>query len=119
MVFHGIGAGSGEHPWLPIVTQVIDLLSVLPVLYFTEGRTPRFPFFVVFTLNAGIRWGGWSAWSVSIYSVLVYGWLLLEKMPAELDLNNDLMRLGYSSSSAPSAATWPSIVGGERRSSGP
>jgi signal transduction histidine kinase len=89
-------ARTRPRPWLPIVTQVIDLLWVLPVLYFTEGaNTPFFPFFVVFTLNAGIRWGGWGAWSVSFYNVLVYGWLLLQHTPAELDLNNDLMQLGY------------------------
>ena len=84
-----------SRPWLPIVSQVIDLLWVIPVVYFTEGaNTPFFPFFVVFTLNAGVRWGGWGAWAVSLYSVLVYGWLLFEKRPGELDLNNDLMRLG-------------------------
>jgi signal transduction histidine kinase len=89
-------ARTRTRPWLPITTQVIDLLWVLPVLYFTEGaNTPFFPFFVVFTLNAGIRWGGSGAWAVSVYSLLVYGWLLLEKAPAELNLNNDLMQLGY------------------------
>lgn len=83
-------------PWLPITTQVIDLLWVLPILYFTEGaNTPFFPFFVVFTLNAGVRWGGRGAWAVSLYSVLAYGWLLFGKTPTELDLNNDLMRVGY------------------------
>jgi signal transduction histidine kinase len=85
-----------SRPWLPVTTQVIDLLWIVPVLYFTEGaNTPFFPFFVVFTLNAGVRWGGWGAWAVSLYSLLVYGFLLFEKEPAELDLNNDLMRMGY------------------------
>src|SRR5262249_44180540 len=48
-----------------------------------------------FTLNAGIRWGGRGAWAVSLYSLIVYGWLLLVETPTELNLNNDLMRLGY------------------------
>jgi len=81
-------------PWLPLATQVVDLLWVAPVLYFTEGaNTPFFPFFVIFTLTAGIRWGMWAAWAVTGYSLVVYTVLLVETHP--LDLNNDLMRLGY------------------------
>jgi signal transduction histidine kinase len=94
VVFHI--ARTRSWAWLPIVTQLVDLLWVLPVLHFTEGaNTPFFPFFVAFTLNAGVRWGGVGAWAVSVYSLLAYGWLLFQKAPAELDLNNDLMRLGY------------------------
>lgn len=83
-------------PWLPVVTQTMDLLWVVPIIYFTEGaNTPFFPFFVTFMLNAGIRWGGWGSWAVTAYSVAVYGSLLFVETPTELNLNNDLMRLGY------------------------
>jgi signal transduction histidine kinase len=83
-------------PWLPISTQIIDLLWVPPAVHFTEGaNTPFFPFFVIFTLNAGIRWGMWGAWAVTAYSLIVYGSLLFVEPPTPLNLNNDLMRLGY------------------------
>jgi signal transduction histidine kinase len=83
-------------PWLPLTTQLVDLLWVPPVLYFTEGaNTPFFPFFVVFTLTAGIRWGRWASWLVTAYSLVVYVCLLFVETPTPLDLNNDLMRLGY------------------------
>ncbi|PWU20935.1 MAG: hypothetical protein C5B48_11850 [Candidatus Rokuibacteriota bacterium] len=87
---------SRPRPWLPITTQVLDLAWIPPVLYFTEGaNTPFFPFFVIFTLSAGMRWGLWGSWAVTIYSLIVYGWLLFVETPTPLNLNNDLMRLGY------------------------
>jgi signal transduction histidine kinase len=89
-------ARRAPRPWLPLFTQVVDLLWVAPVLYFTEGaNTPFFPFFVIFTLTAGIRWGMWAAWAVTAYSLVVYTTLLLVATPHPLDLNNDLMQLGY------------------------
>jgi signal transduction histidine kinase len=94
VVFHL--ARGAPRPRLPLHTQVVDLLWVAPVLYFTEGaNTPFFPFFVIFTLTAGIRWGMWAAWAVTAYSLVVYTTLLLVATPHPLDLNNDLMQLGY------------------------
>jgi signal transduction histidine kinase len=94
VVFHL--ARGAPRPRLPLFTQAVDLLWVAPVLYFTEGaNTPFFPFFVVFTLTAGIRWGMWAAWAVTAYSLVVYTTLLLVATPHPLDLNNDLMQLGY------------------------
>jgi signal transduction histidine kinase len=87
---------SGPRPRLPLVTQVIDLLWILPVVYFTEAaNTPFFVFFVTFTLSAGLRWGSWASWAVMAYSLAVYVVLLFVETPTPLDLNNDLMRLGY------------------------
>ncbi len=83
-------------PWLPLGTQVIDLLWIVPVVYFTEAaNSPFFPFFVTFTFTAGIRWGRWASWAVCLYSLVVYAFLLLVETPTPLDLNNDLMRIGY------------------------
>jgi len=83
-------------PWLPLTTQLIDLLWIPPVLLFTEaGNTPYFPFFVVIMLTAGIRWGLWASWAVTIYSLMVYAVLLLVEPPTPLDLNNDVMQLSY------------------------
>jgi signal transduction histidine kinase len=89
-------ARTGPRPWLPLTTQVVDLLWILPVVYFTEAaNTPFFVFFVTFTLSAGLRWGLWASWAVTVYSLVVYGALLFVETPTPLDLNNDLMRIGY------------------------
>jgi signal transduction histidine kinase len=86
----------GPSRWLPIVTQVVDLFWVPPVLYFTEGaNTPFFVFFVIFAFTAGIRWGLWASWGVTLYSLAVYTALLFLATPTPVDLNNDLMRIGY------------------------
>jgi len=83
-------------PWLPVTTQLIDLLWIPPVLLFTEaGNTPYFPFFVVIMLTAGMRWGVWASWAVTAYSLIVYAILLFIEPPTPLDLNNDIMQLGY------------------------
>jgi signal transduction histidine kinase len=89
-------ARRGAYPRLPLVTQIIDLLWVPPVLYFTEAaNSPFFVFFVVFTFTAAIRWGLWISWMVTLYSLAAYTSLLLVTIPVRVDLNEYLMRPAY------------------------